>query len=1494
MARTYNDPAEDAAYYARARQSFDQISAARSWATPAAAQAVSTMAANYPHMSAGLVMPLADANVSPDDPLAQHVATESAKQGKRKRGFWGAVGDHVNPFKYLSGAGEMFTRDVLNPAGGAGLSALKWGTRTGTAVLGAPLEFGTGVVRDVAAVGGNIAAGVATGAAVGGATGSIFGGIGALPGAIGGGIIGGVAGGLAEMRGVDVQSEGVQNPFAQTTLGQQLTGHSAGSGYFAAGAAHEAAAEASRKAAAINGHALTPGRFLASSVLEPGTAPYNLISGLMDTAVTWELDPANKLLGKTSAWRKNAKAFVPENLKAEVGLVDAARKSILPEKVDQWLGSKQGANAVQWLADQTDFDLIRRQLGKGKVDVSTVLDLTNARTPEEVAGILRPRLGLDKGLEIKPRVGTAGFEVKRLYQDSARAFNEMPSGKLDLNDPTAAVEEFDRLQRTAKIDHGVISANNEAMANHLVKGDRMAAKRLMYEQFWGGNDGVLAKHNVLPEVRRKLGKQLADFDEMATRRFIMEDGTKTATPVLLNGGKVNPLTSPGFLAAGTDDVINFDRNAVRNIRRATSFAPGLTTSRPWAMSVTQLDNLMTDLWKPMQLIRGAWTTRVVGEEQLRMSVAGESSIFKHPMSHLSWMLADDGNISKIFKKFGIDVSEHTGVGGADITGTRFAAEGSTIIPNHELDKEMLGAFHDFADATNVEAQAGGWLDGTNVVAKHTATYQVGDPNYHQAWAEKIEQLHRDPVTRRLAGERSSEVRKWFADGEGSQIRKQLADKGAPLRSNADIDRHIENARKNVNQAVGVVEGTRMPAQALTPGGMTAGEISTMRQSAQAAKPGNSAIRNAIATGEYGGVPIHNPNGTLNKDFVAKLKDLEDGPATMIGSAVVTGGGAAALKESWDQGVRTLFSKFMTRPSAKLSRSPMFRQTYWKEAENVVFAMDDASKAALLENAVAAKLPEAQLARLRQRASLGSGEVSILEADDLLKGRALDATQTLLYDTAQRGQLSDVMRLIAPFAEAQKEVFKVWAKVGTEHPEVGRRLQQVVQGARGSGFFHTDPSTGQEMFSFPGSSFLTEKLLGVPVPLSGNVQGLNVFGSGILPGVGPAAQIPARWILADKPQYADFRKLIDPMGSGATEQGGILEQQLPAWFKKVSTAIAPSDSDRTFANAVKDIWSSGVSAGRYRADTPEDIKEGLDHARTQARKLYALRGVASLLGAPTAPTPDYMAMDKNQHWIVTEKLANDYRAMMDKDPDNANQQFLDKYGNNAFAFMQAKSYSTVASAPTSTNAADWLGKNQGIAGKYSDVIGLFAPQGEDFDYATYVRNLKSGATQSLTPEQFVRAANDKVGKMVFYNAKDRFGPAPSKQQREWLSGFRQVLRKEFPGFDETLPGKPDQETIKNKYIPQIAEAVNDPKLADNKVAQATKVYLLAREKATAAAQAAGYAGFTQSKAAAPIREWLRNFSDVLVKEVPDFAAMRDRIFDREMLNDSQQTAPGAAA
>jgi hypothetical protein len=153
---------------------------------------------------------------------------------------------------------------------------------------------------------------------------------------------------------------------------------------------------------------------------------------------------------------------------------------------------------------------------------------------------------------------------------------------------------------------------------------------------------------------------------------------------------------------------------------------------------------------------------------------------------------------------------------------------------------------------------------------------------------------------------------------------------------------------------------------------------------------------------------------------------------------------------------------------------------------------------------------------------------------------------------------------------------------------------------------------------------------------------------------------------------------------------------------------------------------------------------------------------------------------------------------------------------------------------------------------------------------------------LKPEEFAAQAQNRVGQMIFYNLKDRFGPRPTKPQREFLTQARGLIRNALPGFDKHLP-LPEKYKAEEQ-VDNLAKTLEDPALEGNEVADGLRLYFQLRDVVIAQAKARGYVDHRQALAAAPLRAALRQFGEQIVERVPDFAMVWDRVLDREMRED----------
>jgi len=143
----------------------------------------------------------------------------------------------------------------------------------------------------------------------------------------------------------------------------------------------------------------------------------------------------------------------------------------------------------------------------------------------------------------------------------------------------------------------------------------------------------------LPELR-------AYFIDAVTGNNVANPGSKLTQTVIDNKTFVNPdphlltefinrtipLPDPGQLAKAM--------NSMSLIRSKASEA-GIDMFSKLPANIRQgtmskiIDSYYSDFWKPFVLLRGAWLLRVVGEEQIRMYTRGYDNIFSRPLSVLS-------------------------------------------------------------------------------------------------------------------------------------------------------------------------------------------------------------------------------------------------------------------------------------------------------------------------------------------------------------------------------------------------------------------------------------------------------------------------------------------------------------------------------------------------------------------------------------------------------------------------------------------------------------------------------------------------------------------------------------------------------------------------------------------------------------------------------------------------------------------------------------------
>jgi hypothetical protein len=1428
----------------------------RATAQPQTAQAVSSLAATYPGMRADVALPLAKSGHGADSPVAKRLAEIEDEQGF---GFGWAVGKVTGAIGRAKDEAYGAVKGVLRGAM-MGLDA-------------APQTF-QGAFRESVADGDIRGSEWLLGA----------------PNLLKGFQQTDLAAGHRE-----IQREG---GYAGLVTGS--TDVDFGSGFFAGGDVADDAVARRRAAAPLtsDGKAQSIGRYTARQVFEPGSKPYGLLSGLVDGGVLLGADPANFLSKPISGAIRASKLIGPgggemkavaplratDSDRFAAGLVDGIRKTILPEQAANYLNSRKGVAVRQWLVAETSFENMRQILGKN-VDVSLIPRLMDAKTDAEVLDVIMPALEANQWREKVgvptsmlreaqgDPVGIARASVVRA-KESVRSYRwtqKMASAVSNLDEPNGLVEDMYRYGRNALMDDDAISQFTEQAARATDRPGRLKAADNMLEHI---------EKVVLRERAEKAGRQFGPAEQQVAaaltrwRRNYHEELTAYATDdigqnakvpsAIVNGSEV-AVPTPHYVVETINE--QFHWPDARKMRQATSGLMDMLDKVPAHLGVNTFTNgtaladfVSTEIFKVGALFRAAYPLRVLGEEQARLPGAGLTSLYTHPIRHIQAIVAHQkGEIT-------------------DLLGN----------PTKALEEQI--------DALSRNANINPREPGV-VQAQGRVSYARGQEGHVEALLDEMVKGNRDPVMRRVMnglgeGDRHpgthlgglDAVKDWFFDGTGREFRNLLGH--GPDRAGA----------------VPRAEWTSRKVNPEDPLHSADGYIDSLAQRWTDVTKGDAKLREVMATGEIDGVPLSlvgkGGKRIANPKAVRALREyLEVNPQAgadkVWGDIFLTGKETpgSTLGAKYKSATNFFFDKGMGIPTDVLSRSQAWDQLYWKRQSELFSYMDPQIQKAALEMARKNKLVSQRYLKTMEKhlAEGRSGKLDAREADLLSKAFATDEAKKLMYDLSERGQFMDIYRNFFPFGEAWKEVMTTWVRIAGENPVVLRRGAQLVQAGRsgdadgdGEGFFHTDAQTGEEVFSFPFSGKLNKALTGVEATITAPVTGLNLFSQSILPGFGPIGSIPTAAILPDKPDFDGVREMLLPFGE-KDMSGGALESFLPAWVQKARVWLDKDspEQDKQFVKTVHDTMRYLVSTGEYSIDSPEEQERTLKAAKKAARRIYGVRALAQFW-APSPPSPKFVALDSDGNAVLAIRMVEEFRKMQAEDYTTATARFIEKFGEGALLTTISK---TEGGSDPSDVAYDFVRRNPGVVERHKDVYGYFLPQQEEFSMKSYSYQQRSGQRKPRTPEEAIEIANQRLGAMIYRQARTLVGDRPAPEQQLGLRVLYDALVKEYPGYD-SMPGNLREQRV---LISKMVSAADDPVLSQTDAGLGLRKYLTFREQALEAARQRGRAGFTDSDDTADLREALRAVAGQIGTQHPGFADLFTRTFNREMKADEGMAA-----
>ncbi len=1250
----------------------------------------------------------------------------------------------------------------------------------------------------------------------------------------------------------------------------------------------------------LDGEWMSPGRAIARTVTEPGTRSFDFASGLVDFGFRIFGDPSTYATAGLSKARLASRSFVADNM-----LIRGVRRTTDEQFArNWWQGSGVGQRLRQSLVDLDDPYEVWLRLGgpQGKVDRETARLIADARTGTALDDIVLPRLG-PGGIAEKPvgsplsrgvaqvfgddvgAVHGLGIHVRRAA-DRSRMLQWLPDATLTPNDPDRAMVTLDRFLKGAKFSReergelmgrafriGAGDARDEfttGWMNLAMDVAEQTAARAIRQSVSDTERGARRAQQIANRIR----VSLRDSHDELTNYFVRESTRPRAGTRTMVGGEAIDYEKLPHLATeylGRNIPLP-DMQYVR--RHVGSYARAMRTLediwQPLGMTrdvfegtVDLASKLMTRMWKPAVLLRGAYVVRVGGEEQIRMAAAGMSSMIRHPVDYL---LYASGRRGHVFNG----------------TSLEDMAEWQAIL----------------------QRSGGGWL-GRRAGSTPTddwIRFQRGAPGmtddtFARAYADDLSFLINDETASRVA-----------RDGVDATFEYLQTAKGK------DIVRAIAQADHNA-------------AVATDPGALRAYLRSVYERIEEKAR-GNPDIMNAISTGRLDGRVVRGPAADRDgfiKSLRTRLDDI--GITEVKGQRIIDPRGRDEITAKLNGVVDILGEWVMSKPTNFGSRSPAWKQSFWRSMERQIGFMDDATQRAVLAQAKQAGLSRATIRRMESARKAGAGGriTSLEDAELIAKGQATTDTRRLLYELTEHGQFSDMMRAAIPFAEAWKEIFVAWARILRDNPQVMRRGQQAVEGARGAGWFWTDPTSGEEMFSYPGGNLVSRGLMsghfdsgigqaigGLPgvgplvmgavgafqdeqpaeFDLVGSVSGLNLFTGSVVPGFGPAVTMPAAVLMPDRPTFDWVRdNVLFPYGEPDVKQGA-LESALPAWMQRYRTALmSDPETDRTYANSVFDVARALMATGEFSTSSREEIDRLMTVAKQRAKGLFLVRG-ASQFVAPTGPQARFRVQDLDGDWWPYQVIIQEFgRMRQEHGEEQAVAEFLDSFGTDLITMVQSKSRE-VMPRPTSQVGDDWIRANDDLRRRYPLTVGLVAPDDPsgEFSYEAYRRSFDEGAREQLTPEQMVWLSNNLLGRFAYSHGVSLIGDGQDTETRLSRAALRSKLMERFPGYNSHL-GVRERPSVDDQ-VAELEAMVADDRVADLEVTGAVREYLDERRRANILMQtmAPRSTTFTRSQETAWIRQMLRMRAQEIMRRTPEFTVVFERVFERELADD-EQVLPG---
>jgi hypothetical protein len=936
----------------------------------------------------------------------------------------------------------------------------------------------------------------------------------------------------------------------------------------------------------------------------------------------------------------------------------------------------------------------------------------------------------------------------------------------------------------------------------------------------------------------------------------------------------------------------------------------------WAMS----------WWRPLMITRAAYLLRVIPEEMARVSTSGVMNprsgllgVFASAIHHGRANLDAAGRrfvakqsemdaLSTRFDDLTEQIAEATKAGRNvdDLVAQRNALDAEMDMVHEELarmavgyDGAVIGRNGHNATAMILKDKRQQYQAARYSHVSLSNTAERG--RYIEGYLDRISFYSNDPVMQRIAGRGVGPRSRFKVDGVEDTVSRHIA-AGRLTDNGEDAIIHwlmtgggyqFAKARENAARVVGMNwrasswEDVSAWVHELTDevayiaGAYGARDPVTLRYARDnwlAMLDGaDQDILDAIARGRFNGKPIVRTSGrsgnfVYDDGFRAHLEEYarsENGRAPqmlMYDTGRFHAEDVLGIKALDTPAMRHIadffFGNLYGRTSDYLSRSPSFRNIYWKKITHLIASLDPNDAATVVRRAEQAGLTQTMMKNIRERARLAyrDGDTATIdEIDAMARSAALTDVRDLLFDATKKGAFFDQMRLVFPFGDAWKEVYEAWVKIMVLRK--GRPAKSLLKGVRAAqnatglgqdiygydpttgeytampdgkreGFLWKDPTSGEWMFSLPLSQEMS-KLFQPGYPgtrMVAPARNLNIAGN-IFPGFGPIVDQVVAYTVPDDPRLDGLREWLFPFGAPAeadTPAGRALDMRrvLPGWLRRLPAVAADTELGGFVYNYLNNV-DNDPSFLATQAHVFKQYLSTLDHvpghseladitkqARTIALRIYSQRGLGQFFG-PASPQPQYTINTADDENVIATLLSNELNKaetaaiINGEDRDQAVIDFLDTYGPEVWAYMASNSKSLVPGMEATDEWWDWYRLNEDIVEQYPNVGGFFGPaQGREapFSLDAYQGQMDRGMRHINQPEAVYDDAARSLAWIAYSRVRDRMPPESERTPEDQIA-LGAVKRELEQYFGVQLNGA-EQQNLRRTQINELNQIVVD--------------------------------------------------------------------------------------